>query len=100
MAFTKGVADEKAAFPALAKVYCTFVEEAFATLVFIRKKDTFISYENIVELYKIWSKRIKSNKITLEANSIEEQLNSKKESIKKLQEGDRLNPIGVRRRTS
>jgi hypothetical protein len=90
MSFTKGVADESAIFTAAAQVYCTFIEKSFAILCFMRHKDQVKLFENTVELYNLWSDKIKKSGLELLQHGV----------LEKLQEVNKTKsmiPIGVRK---
>jgi hypothetical protein len=88
--FTKGIADQEIVFTAISKSYCQFVERSFPMLCFLRHKDQFNFYENVVELYCEWSNMIKATGLTFKKNSINGELD-------KINTGKRLNaPIGTK----
>lgn len=88
--FTKGVADEEVMFTALADVYCRMVESCFAFLCSRRRKNSLNPYENIVELYQIWSNRMREKGLHLARESIMIQL-SEVESNR----SQKITPIGL-----
>ncbi len=87
---TKGIADEAVIFEGLAQTYCNFVARSFPFLCKIRKRGQFNLYQNVVELYKEWSKKIKLTGLSNKENGIREEFN-------KINTGSRLKPpIGTR----
>lgn len=58
--FTKGIGDEKIAFSSIGSQFCDYVETYYPSISFIRTDNNpNKSYDNLVELYEIWSKRLK-----------------------------------------
>ncbi len=90
MNFTKGVANEDVLFTAAAQVYCNFVERSFAMLCFTRHTDEFKLYENTIELYNLWSDKIKIKGLALQQEGI-------KERMQKINNGKKIIPIGFKK---
>ena len=84
--FTKGVADEEIAFSASGETFCHSVKSLYIEISFCRGKDS-KAFENTVLLYKLWSERIKKEKLTKSKEVLENKL--KQISEKK------INPIGT-----
>jgi hypothetical protein len=67
--FTKGVADEQIAYSAIGRTFCYSVENYFFEISNHRKESD-PTYQNIIELYKLWSERLKKDRLTLEQKEI------------------------------
>ena len=72
--FARGAADEAVAYPVVGAIFCEWVENFAPQLIAARTKRvrgvTSGPYQNIVELYKMWSVRTRRNELELRANRI------------------------------
>jgi hypothetical protein len=72
--FTRGAADEAVAYPVVGAIFCAWVENFAPHLIAARTKMvkglTSGPYQNIVELYKMWSVRTRRKELELKANRI------------------------------
>lgn len=85
--FTKGVADEEIAFSSIGRTYCYSVENYFFEIADCRSLDDEHSFQNIIDLYKIWKERLKKIQLTKEQEELLLKLHQVKET--------KINPIGT-----
>lgn len=57
-AFTKGIADEKVGFDIIGRTFCSTVAHKYDVISLSRSDDVHPHYQDIVELYSIWSSRL------------------------------------------
>lgn len=83
------IANEKIAFTSLGFVLCNVVEKYyfFYCLVRTENKEKFNYFQNTIDLYNIWSTRIKKYKLESVRSEVDEEILNLKENI--------LNPIGT-----
>lgn len=72
--FTKLVADEESLFTALSQSYCGFIEKNYAVICLSRKTKHDLYYVNMLDLYKEWSKRIKSSGLFVERKGLNDKV--------------------------
>ena len=85
--FTSKMADEEIAFSAVGLTYCNTIEKLFPFIATNISSDHQY-YSNIKDLYQIWSKRIKKEKLQ---NQVKERLTAI-DGIEK----EKINPIGTK----
>ena len=86
--FTKGVADEEIAFSSIGRTYCSSVEGYFFEISDCRNLKDEHSFQNIIDLYKIWKERLNKIKLTKEQKELLKQINNLHET--------KINPIGTK----
>ena len=74
--FVKGVADEEIAYSSVGRTFCSTVESYYFDIASSLEKDDNKYWCNMIELYYTWSKRLKSEKLTVEKEKIADQLAS------------------------
>ncbi len=83
--FTKGIADEKVAYTALGKQYCTTVEDVYPIITLLRgSNNPSKPYENIVELYRCWNSRMENALVEFEKENLSKELEEKVQKLEKL----------------
>jgi len=73
--FVKGIADEQIAYSSVGRTFCFSVEKYFFEIAFSRYKDD-NSFQNIIELYKLWRSRLDKDRLTKEQENILRKLNN------------------------
>jgi hypothetical protein len=86
--FTKGVADEEIAFSAVGQTFVKSVESMYFDIASCINDSDDKSFQNLVQLYKLWSERFKKGKLLKDYKSLEEQLRSIEDVT--------IGPIGTR----
>lgn len=86
--FTKGVADEEIAFSSIGRTYCYSVENYFFEIANCRNLKDDNSFQNLIDLYKIWKERLKKNQLTKEQEELLVKLHQVKET--------KIEPIGTK----
>jgi hypothetical protein len=86
--FTKGVADEEIAFSSVGRTFCFTVEDLYFDIAICIKKGEEDSFQNIIGLYKIWSSRLKKEKLDKD----KEEILNKLSKIK----AEKVDPIGTK----
>ena len=86
--FTKGVADEEIAFSSIGRTYCYSVENYFFEISDCRNLKDDYSFQNIIDLYKIWNERLKKIKLTKEQKELMHKLHQVNET--------KIDPIGTK----
>lgn len=86
--FTKGIANEEIAFSAVGKTFCYSIEYYYFYISVFIDESNDISYQNTIELYKLWSQRIKKEKLHKEKQSILSKLNQIPDT--------KIDPIGTK----
>lgn len=61
--FMHGVADEKVAFTPASLEFCAMVKSIYPYISAMRDNETHNLYKNVIQLYQIWSKRLKNENI-------------------------------------
>jgi len=79
--FVKKCADEEIAYSALGRTFCESIEGLYFDISFLRPEGREDSFQNIIDLFKIWNKRLKIEKLNTEKEVLNQQL-------KALNEGD------------
>ena len=81
--FTKGVADEEIAYSSIGRTYCNTVEDLYFDIASYLSDDNDKSFSNLIELYKLWKVRLKSEKLSAEKEQLLQELDKLKiEKIK------------------
>ncbi|QRX63651.1 hypothetical protein JS578_12475 [Dysgonomonadaceae bacterium zrk40] len=86
--FTKGVADEEIAFSSIGRTYCYSVENYFFEIADCRNLKDDNSFQNIIDLYKIWKERLKKIQLTKEQEELMLKLHQVNET--------KIDPIGTK----
>jgi hypothetical protein len=68
--FTKGVADEEIAYSSIGRTYCFVVKKLYFDIAYSLEDDNDKSFNNLIELYTIWSNRLKSEKLSKEKEKL------------------------------
>ncbi len=85
--FVKGVADEEIAYSSVGRTFCESVEDYYFDIATCIDKGEENRFQNIIELYKIWSARLKKEKLAKDKEAIIKKMNEIKD--------DKVNPIGT-----
>ena len=64
--FTKGVADEEIAYSAIGRTFCHTIDGYSFDICILREDDETSAFNNLIELYKIWNARLRTEKISKE----------------------------------
>jgi hypothetical protein len=73
--FTNKIADDEIAFNSVGLSFCDSVESIYPFIVFSRKAGEFSYYHNVIELYKIWKKRIDKLQLQDKIGGLQKTLN-------------------------
>jgi hypothetical protein len=73
-AFTKGVADEKVGFNIIGRTFCSTVAHKYDIISLSRSDDVSPHYQDIVELYSIWSSRLSKAELEEARDDLEEKV--------------------------
>ncbi len=85
--FVKGVADEEIAFSSVGRTFVNSVESIYFDIASFICEDNENSFQNLIQLYKLWKDRLKKSKLEKECQNLTEQL--------KTLEDISVKPIGV-----
>lgn len=85
--FTKGIADEQIAFSSVGRTFCFTVELYFFEIADHRREND-NSYQNIIDLYKMWEKRLKKERLSKEQEEILIRLNNIEDEV--------ISPVGTK----
>jgi hypothetical protein len=72
--FMTGVADEETGFKIIGFTFCSTVASNYDLIASTRSKNSVDYWDNIVGLYKVWSKRLERLDLTESKNKLEEKL--------------------------
>lgn len=86
--FTKGVADEEIAYSSVGRTFCSSVESLYFDIATCITKGEDHTFQNIIGLYKIWSSRLKKEKLDKDKEDILNKLSQIKD--------DKVDPIGTK----
>jgi hypothetical protein len=85
--FIRGIADEQIAYSSVGRNFCFSVENYFFEIADCRNEND-NSFQNIIELYKLWRARLDKEKLTKEQEQILRKLNNINDET--------INPIGTK----
>ncbi len=85
--FISGVADECTAFKIIGRNYCAVIESYYDIIVICRIHKINPYWFNIVELYEIWSSRLKKAELKIEKEAIDNTFQSVEDKM--------IKPIGI-----
>lgn len=85
--FIKEVADEEIAFSAVGQTYCSSIESMFFDIASGRDVDD-QSFQNMIELYRLWNNRLEKQSLLKEKSKITQKLENVQEN--------KVNPIGTK----
>jgi hypothetical protein len=85
--FTKGVADEEIAYSSIGRTYCNTVEKLYFDIASCLEDENNKYFSNIRELYKLWSNRLKGEKLSNEKEQLLKELDKLKV--------EKIKPIGT-----
>jgi len=72
--FTKGVADEEIAFSSVGQTFVHSVEDLYFDIATCVANDQDKAFQNLIQLYKIWSKRLEKHRLIRNHKVLSEQL--------------------------
>ena len=87
LSFTHRIADESAVFKSLSEVYCMFIRDNSSLMCFLRDRRA-NNFTNVVDLYRLWSDRIKKEGLLIQSVALSEKFNA-------FQEDNKLKPLGI-----